>query len=185
MAVQHTSRSGMPRCVCWLANTDAQILTLPFSGLTAKTCQGPGSWCECCLAKWCVNWSTLKSWCVFLSRFICWNLLTLSWWSGRHLALIGQRGSMCTVDPRGGRVSLKLAELGPMLKLIIGGYFEELAGVHKLLAHSWQLNANWSVLLGFWRGRCYCKGKEAVEKMRLRSESNASWRVRASYGWGN
>ena len=43
---------------------------------------------------------------------------------------------MCTVDPRGGRVSLKLAELGPMLKLIIGGYFEELAGVHKLLAHS-------------------------------------------------
>ena len=30
-------------------------------------------------------------------------------------------------------MSLKLADLGPMLEGIIGGYFEELAGVHKQL----------------------------------------------------
>ena len=63
------------------ANTDEQILLLPFSGLAAETC------------------------------------LTKK-----------QRVSMCLTDPGRGRASSKLADLGPILEGIVGGYFEKLAG---------------------------------------------------------
>ena len=157
-------------CQHWWADLITAILRFDCRDLPT-----PRSWCNCCLAKGCV-----ECWLVNIEepRFICGDLSTLSWWSSRHLAVIGttpckegQQSSMCTSDPGGGRLSLKLADLGSLLKGAIGGYSEELAGVHKLLDHHWQDNADWPVLLG----RFWMSGEEdAIEK---------AWRQWRIWGW--
>ena len=106
--VQLASRSGMPRCVCRLANIDEQILPLPFSGLATETCQYQGAGVIVALQRdvLSVNRPALKS--PGLSAETCQH------WSGRHLARIGtipfkegQGGSMCTTDPGGGSVEFE------------------------------------------------------------------------------
>ena len=63
VAVQLTSRSGTPRYGCHLANSDEQILSLPFTGLTAEICQHQGAGVIVALQRGVlsVDWSTLKS----------------------------------------------------------------------------------------------------------------------------
>ena len=106
--MQLALRSGMPRCVCRLANIDEQILPLPFSGLATETCQYQGAGVIVALQRdmLSVNRPALKS--PGLSAETCQH------WSGRHLARIGtipfkegQGGSMCTTNPGGGRVEFE------------------------------------------------------------------------------
>ena len=54
---------------------------------------------------------------------------------------------MAGAEPGRGRVSQKLAELGPVWELTTGGYFEGSEGVHKLigvLRDSWAIVDNWA-----------------------------------------
>ena len=117
--MQLALRSGMPRCVCRLANIDEQILPLPFSGLATETCQYQGAGVIVALQRdvLSVKRPALKS-PSLLKLANTGLVVTLP--VLEQFPLRRGRGVACALQIQGeAGLSLKLADQGPMLEGVL------------------------------------------------------------------